>query len=513
MPIVSTFNYGITRRLDSSLTDLSAAQQLINSDPDKGILCSAKNFTKTTRTIFPYFYNYKGGWVSNYNPTDYVEWQDVLYWTEDKRPARKYNDGSSKLLGIKKPEVAPTFVIETEIGTLPVATRQYCITYYNADDDTESAPSAYTDDIVTTAINNITITTVASTDPQVTHTRIYRIGNNLTEMGLVTELASGTLSFTDGLLDPVVASNRVLTSFDHYPPEEEMHSLTESYGRFYGLYKNQLRFSEVNEPGTWPPEFAIELREEGTGILNDPRGLIVLTKSTTYLVSGTNPGNFARSEITNTQGCLTNKSCQLVKNSPLFISFDGICTIQSGYVDVVSRPYLDKITLDIKQTAVYDQQYFILKNDGTILVMDLRSGIRFYEMEYDEPIDGLHTHEGELYFACGGVLCTAFTGDDLTLKYTSPVFIEKNHADEKLYNHVYIRHDGVFNIKMFIDGKLVITDTLPTSDAPLSMVADLTFPATGQRGHNCHFEIDGKGKIYTIEAMAPIQERIREIKN
>lgn len=370
---------------------------------------------------------------------------------------------------------------------------QYAETFYNSNLDFESAPSLFTKEYTVLNGELVKLSNLAeTTDTQVTHRRIYRLGGNLVSMVRVAELPISQVEYFDYTSD--VNATEILTSQNHYPPEDSMHSLTETYSIFFGIVDNELRFSEIDEPNVWPPENSLKLRYDGTGLLVIPQGLLVFTRTMTYLLTGTNKSQFRLVLISEQQGCLTNKSCRVVKNAPLWVSHDGICTLESGYISVISKPLLGKIFFDIAQSIVYDEQYFLLKTDGSLFILDMRSGFRFYELSYENVIDGLTVYNGQLYFASGGKLCTAFTGSELSFLYTSPVYIENNHAEHKMYNHVYIRANGSFTIKMYIDNELVLTKELSGNKT-----FDLTPPQSKQRGYACNFEIEGTGTVYTLE--------------
>lgn len=372
------------------------------------------------------------------------------------------------------------------------STLQYTVTYYNEADGTESAPMKYSNELEVSHGTVINVTNIPkSDDAQVTHRKIYRLGGNLIGMTLVAKLDNTIDSFYDYTSD--INATEVLTSQNHYQPDSNMHSLTEAYSIFFGIVGNEVRFSEIGEPDVWPPENSIKLGKAGTGMLPVTQGVLLFTQNETYLLTGTNKAQFSRILITKRQGCLANKSCQVVKNTPLWVSHEGICTLQNGHVQVLSKPLLGRTSIDVLQSTVYDEQYFLLKTDGTLLVLDVRSGFRFYQLKFTDSIGGVGTFEGKLYFAVGGKLSEAFTGDNMTLEYTSPLFIEGNHSNHKMYNNVYIRANGVFTVKMFIDGELALTQ-----DISGNTTFDLTPPTDKQRGYGCHFNIVGVGTVYTI---------------
>jgi hypothetical protein len=384
----------------------------------------------------------------------------------------------------------------TAVSLTTQGTVQYTETFYNNILDFESAPSAYSAEYNVKKGELVKLSNLATTtDTQVTHRRIYRLGGNLESMVMVAELAIAETEYLDYTSD--TKATNILSTQKNYPPETSMHSLTEAYGIFFGLVGSELRFSEIDKPNAWSPENSLKLRHDGTGLLAVPQGLLIFTSTMTYFLTGTDKTKFSLSLVSEKQGCLTNKSCQFVKNAPLWVSHDGICTFETGYVSVISKPLLGKTTFDVAQSVVYDEQYFMLKTDGTLLVFDMRSGFRFYNLDYGSSVHGLVVHNGQLYFASGGKLCTAFTGDDLRFKYTSPVFIGNSHADAKMYQLARIRANGTFDVKFYIDGELALTKTLSGNK-----VFDLKPPTVSQRGYACHFEIEGVGVVYTLNVEA-----------
>ena len=125
--------------------------------------------------------------------------------------------------------------------------------------------------------------------------------------------------------------------------------------------------------------------------------------------------------------------------------------------------------------------------------MDLRSGFRFYSLDFGKPVTGLGVIEGELKFVHDGKLCDAFSGDDLELTYVSPTFTDGYHALRKNYNKIFIRYSGSFEVTFFIDDVEVSKKNISGSDT-----AELTPPVGKKSGYNCSFKISGKGVVYTI---------------
>jgi hypothetical protein len=493
MPNVIAFDGGLSLRIDPSLIKNNQAQHLVNVDTNPIILKSSKNFTKIDIPIGHYAKKFANVWLGSNKARQYVEYENILYFTEDSSEAKYYHNGSAKKLGIDRPTKLNVTDLDTlNTGKLSAGTIKYILTYYNSELDIESAGSDISDEKSIIADKSIRLRNLpVSIDSQVTHKRLYRLGANLTSPTLVAEIENSKTIYIDDT--PDTEATRILTTTNSYPAEIGMTHLVESYSIFFGLVNNELRFSNIDEPHGWPPENSFKLREIGTGLLVIPQGILIFTNNLTYLLRGNNLDNFTLLLISEHQGCINGNTCSVVKNAPLWVSYDGICTFQNGYVQVISKSLLGKLNLSVKQSTVYDEQYILLKQDGSILILDMRHGIRFYELKYDTNIDGLAVNEGKLYFISSGYLNEAFTGDLVSFDYTSPVFTEGNHTEIKIYNKIYLKCNGAFKVKIFIDETLVLT-----KDVSGDKTFELTPPVEKQRGYNIYVSISGIGKVYSI---------------
>ena len=492
MPYVNRFDGGLSKRIDPTLIKINEAQHLFNVDPDPITLKSAKTFTSTNIPAGSFAKKFNGVWLSSDIERHYLEYSNVLYYTQKIGGVKYYSKNSEYKLGIVKPTNTMSFEVYTSTGSLKASTVQYTLTYYNATMGHESANSDYSEEIVLEDNNSVNITKIPqSSDPQVTNKRLYRLGGNLTNPTMIAELANTTNNFVDNISD--TDATIILDTQKNYPPDPNMQFLTEAYSIFFGLVGNEIRFSDIDAPYAWPPENSFKLRENGKGLLVIPQGILIFTDNLTYMLKGTNISEFNLILLSEHQGCVNGNTCNVVKNSPLWVSYDGLCTVQNGYVQVVSRSLLGKITLDVKQSVVYDDQYFLLKKDGTLLVFDLRYGYRFYELNYSKEIDGLTISEGKLYFISSGTLNEAFTGDSIQLEYTSPIFTEGDYTHLKSYNKIDLKATGTFTVNLYIDNELVLTENIDGDD-----LFTLTPSATLKLGYSCHLNIVGVGTIHSI---------------
>ncbi len=494
MPHITAFDGGLSLRVDPSLLKSNEAQHLKNVDPNPIVLKSTTDFASTSISIGSYAKYFGDVWLSSSNPRQYIEYENVLYYTEENKFAGYYSNGNARTLGIERPDKI-TSELRGVGSDILIGVFTYTLTYYNSDNGFESANSEYSEKFTVTEGNYVSFSDLpVSIDPKVTHKRLYMLGGSFETPVLVAEIANSVIHTTNTPTDDI-QNVRLLQTFKNYPPDLGMQFLVEAYGIFFGLVGSEVRFSDLDKPNAWPKENVFKLRGIGTGLLVIPQGILIFTQNLTYLLVGTNIKSFSLMLVSEYQGCINGDACSVVRNAPLWVSYDGICTIQNGYVQVISRMLLGKTTLDVKQSVVYDEQYFLLRQDGSILVLDIRNGFRFYELLFTEKVDGLTVSKGVLYFISRGVLNEAFIGDPLEFEYTSPVFTDGDHTEIKKYNKVFIRANGDFIVKLYIDENLALTKSISGNKT-----FDLTPPTNKQSGYNFYVNITGIGTVYSIRA-------------
>lgn len=526
---VNRFEAGLNTRIDPSLLQPNEAVRYVNIDNEKLTLKSAKNYTQLVpaQSARNLFYVFKGEWKSSFADRDYQEYAGALYYTEVGTTAKRDdNSGTVQNMGIARPEPYPAvdgsgdeivdIVTNEQIQTLVVTdesagagedpidnsnnvTLQYTYTYYNSALGLESAPAPLSAEVEITAGNVAHIKNFNPVlDPQADLIRLYRLGDGVTTMTLVDEISTSGLTDQTVYVDEIASIDLPGTLLDTYsntPPPENLRYLVEAYGIMFGAVGNKLYFSLVGQPAYWPEDQFLSIEADITGIFPIQGGILVFTRTSTHLLLGKDVSTFTLVSIETEQGCISHKSCKTVKATPIWISTDGICAWANGAVEVISKNKLGKKLFDVKNTTVYDEQYYIVTNEGTLLAADLRfDSLAFKEYNFDHPVADIGNFEGVLYASINERACTLFTGEELTLCYTSPNFTENAFSQIKLYNNIYIRYNGIFKIKLYIDNKLVQHTELDGNG-----IADISPPAAKQRGSSIQFEIDGIGTIYEID--------------
>lgn len=376
-------------------------------------------------------------------------------------------------------------------------TYQYVHTFYNANDGTESAPSPLSNEVKATS-GNIALTNIQiSSDPQVTHLRIYRVGGNITQFSLVAELTNTIQSYTDSLKDSEI-DGTLLESDNYYEAPAELLYLSESYAMLFGAVGSTLRFTPIGKPNAWPPEYSIEYDSPITGLGAVANGLLVFTRYTTHIVTGTGPLSLVTQLLRGDQGCRTNESIQQVTRGMLcWLSEDGLCVSSGNNVEVITKNRLGRLVLNCTSSAVVDEQYFCHTIEGDTFVWDFRFEPSFYYL--DLVVTTLVVADSKLYGWHAGELYEMFQGtNNLTALYKSPRHTEGQLTIFKTYKKFYFSHDGDIIIDILIDDVPVVTNKTLTGTG----TTEVMVPQDKQRGYYVQFNVQGTGELLEIEYTA-----------
>ena len=502
MAQLDNFSGGLNLRLAPHLIAISEAQVYTNVDNTSGTLKPINKPTDENMSIGKYFINFNNTWVSSSTYKNYVKFQRRLYYTDNIGKPQKSVDGVTwQNLGIDKPTITPT--ITSDGSGVITGVYNYCYTYYNSADGTESQPSIYSNSL-TVSSNSIKVTYSASPDPQVDKIRLYRLGGNLTAMTLIIEVTNSTSSYVDNIGDLQV-NGFVLDSFNYAPAPTGLSYLTESNAMFFGIIESKLYYSAIGYVNYWSPFNFIEFNDTLTGIGAISNGLLVFTKSRTYLVTGTSPTTLSRYLLSAGQGCIDHKSIAFARNTLLWVSQDGICASSGGLINVLSRKKLGNLNINsISDAEVCDGVYYVAYG-GSILAYDTRFAIASYTSSQtdgevfkiiSQNIDSFanQLHNDTLYYSLNGKLYSLLTSNiPTTLTYKSPRISDGQISNLKNYKTVYVRCFGALTIMIYIGGKLVATRDINES------TSEILIPSESRLGYYIEFEITGTGELLELQ--------------
>lgn len=500
---LSVFNQGLNTRLSPDLVDYKAAISLNNVDLTSEQLKSVKGksidkyptfvsnayFNKSNETLYP-----------SADVTDYLEYQDKLYFTDGSH-IKKEIDGVVYTLGIEAPTYTPQLSKDNNSSGKVNGIVQYVYTYYSSIDGTESQPSPISTQYTLTDDTAVAVLVKLSENPQVDKIFIYRVGDGITvftKLGEINNstlhLTSSTVTYLDILAASAVQGNQLLSEAHGYPPRD-LKYLTEAGGVFFGAVDAKLYFSlDLGNPNYWPATNYLDFNADITGLAQAAQGLLIFTKFESYLLVGSNILNFTLSLVSKSQGCLSHKSIVNNNNTVFFVSNDGVCLSTGSEVKQVTKHNLGKQLFNTKTALLFDEVYYLLLTDNTILTIDSKYG-NLKILRYDFNITWIIVINDVLYGENESELNPLLVGDYLQYEYLTPILSEGSLSNLKTYNSIYVSATGTHTIDVFISGKKVTTLDIVDSMTPQKF----TVPLQYQRGVSIQFKCTGIGTIREIE--------------
>jgi hypothetical protein len=246
----------------------------------------------------------------------------------DLRLGYNQHIGAGKALNwcIAGPSTAPTVGVTSSSG-LDIGVYNWVYTHYNKVDGTESAPSPL-GTATTIAGQQRALLSVMdnSTDPQVTHKRIYRTVVDGAIYYRVDEITNIKTTYTDSTTDANLGTILETADYVVVPPTNNFIVFKD---RIYlaGDPDNPYRlyFTEA----TWPERYnsAYNYLDHDisiTGLAQIESGLFVFEKHKTWLRSGTSPFNMSLMQISEKEGCTNPNAITYIDKYPIWLSSYGI---------------------------------------------------------------------------------------------------------------------------------------------------------------------------------------------
>lgn len=495
MSQLNQFNGGLNTKIAPHLIGLNEGVIYKNVDnssisllPVKDDSSQGQNFS--TNASFIYF---SGQWIAKALATEYVIFQEVLYFSDGVTIPQKTSDGVNFYnLGIDAPSAKPTTVFNGTPAAGPDI-RQYCYTYYNASDGSESAPSPYSLELEVST-NDVTVSDlVASTDPQVSNIRIYRLGGDHTQMTLVATVANVATPYNDTKSDLDISGSHLLDSYTAGQAPAGLLFLTESNAMLFGAIDDKLYYSDVAYPNFWNPFSYMDFDEPLTGIGRTQNGMLVFTKTKVYVITGNSPESLSKFLLHDTQGCINHKTIRYVNNTLLWLSIDGICASNGSSVKVITFEKLGKLTLVSVDSEVVDSQYFLFHSTGTLIVDFRYNNIIFKDLDVVAQGAWYSSQFDKLYYTdSAGDLYAMFKGNStLTYTYKTGKISDGSVSMVKNYKDFYFFVNGTTQVKIYITGVLKLTHNL------VDGFNNVKIPPS--KGYFVELEFTGTGEVLEAE--------------
>lgn len=488
---ISSFEGGLNTRVAPHLIQSNQSVTLVNVDLTGGQLKSVKGLGTALQAIDlnAVWYKAQQEWVSSVEERDYLEYQGKLYWTRNGA-AQEYDGTTIQNMGIQKPTVGCSVTANGAGTGGQDGVYQYAYSYYNDNTGIESSISPLSAE-VTLDTASATVNFTASSDPQVTNIRIYRIGGTWTDFLLVETVANTTSTYLDILPDEDL-KGRLLGNVTNEAPPENLRYLTERYGTFYGALGSLVYYTKGDGyPQYWPAENYFEFFEDVTSLVNIPEGLLIFTENSTNLLVGSDALSYNLIPIERSLGSINHKATVPAKTGAIVLSHDGFYFATANGLESISIPALGQQVFDVVKAIWLNNIYYAQLSNGKTIVYDLRFSPIWYYLDF--ATNSLVTDYEDLFYIKLGQLYKAFDGDLETFTYKSGRLTEGAISVNKQYNKVYAFVDGTFDISLSLDGSVVNAFTVATTDS-----VQLTPEHTQQRGFYFEIEISGVGEVLEI---------------
>jgi hypothetical protein len=276
-----------------------------------------------------------------------------VYWTDGGVPKYAPNNlvlstssypGGSYTLGVPQPAAAPTISSFTAPPNASSSeTRIYVYTYVSAYGE-EGPPSAASGSVTLDPSSSAGLSGMSvapSGAYNITSKRIYRsstVGASA-QFQFVAEIPVANTTYTDSKSQ--AALGEVLPSADWVAPPSGLKGLKAlSNGAAIGFKDNTAYLSEPNLPHAWPHQYPIEDTIVGIGVFR--QSAVLLTTGKPYLMSGADPQAMTVERMELPQACVSKRSIVDTGDGVLYASPDGIVSISSAGIDVVTKGLLSR---------------------------------------------------------------------------------------------------------------------------------------------------------------------------
>lgn len=368
------------------------------------------------------------------------------YWTDGVKP--KYGPstailsgssfpGASYDLGIPAPQVTPSIEGVAPTVASQTESRTIVITYVSAYGE-EGPPSPASlvvglDPAQPATYSNLGVAPSGSYN--IATKRIYRsstVGSSA-QFQYVDEIPVAQTSYTDSKSQAQLGE--ILPSESWIAPPDGLKGLKlMASGAAIGFVGNTAYLSEPNLPHAWPHKYPIDFQIVGIGVFRQTA--VLLTKSFPFALNGIDPSAMSPERLELPQACVSKGSIVETGDGVLYASPDGLVSIGSGGIDVISKKHFGRkqwqeLNPSSMQGFLHDGRYIALyaKANGTrgILIFDpTGQGPVFTtsDLNTSQAITAGYSDNSTdtLYFAQGGNIVRFNTGTPLTASWTSKLY-------------------------------------------------------------------------------------------
>lgn len=377
--------------------------------------------------------------------------------------------------------------------SLVIAEVTFLHTYYISHLGVETPPSPTTSISAVANGQEWLISWEEPKDPQIDQVRIYRFGGGVSVPSLVGSYPVALKQIQTSLAADI--DGRILTTSRNIPAPKKLTGLSVIYAMLWGFQGRTLYYSHIGNPFAWSEYNTITMEDEITGFGGVPNGILIFSKTQTYLLTGQTPQNFTKFLLSNTIGCVSSVSVQRFANGLIWLGENGIYMSNGGNISDITQTKFNNFSLSRPFASIVWNHFYILALADYALIIDLRN-LRFFYLA--EKVFYLANKGVSLYHIdSSGELFETFGGDaPRELQFSSATYAEGSLTNRKNYSTIYFHSTGDLKVKVFLDDVIA-------GETPLTRgVTELKLSAQNSRGYGIRFEVSGTGTLNEIEYKA-----------
>ena len=356
-----------------------------------------------------------------------------------------------------------------------------------------------TDDNMTVALSSLQ-TSSAKSNTNLSKKRIYRsnTGSNSTQFQFVAEVALAVTGYTDvsknsELAEVLPSSGWIAPPDDDgalYPDGPMKGLISLPNGILAGFTGKRVCFSEAFLPHAWPADYRIAIDEEVVSIAATANGVIVGTKSTPYLVTGSDPSAMVAIKIESGEACLSKRSMVDMGEFILYAGPDGLTAVQGATATVVTQNlitpeqwqanYYPSTITGFKWQGRYVGFYSTGSGFGGFIFDPREQANAFVNLDASALVRGGFTDpdDNELYIIIGDKI-KKFQGSATALTYN---WKSKEYNTPRPTSFGFAKVDAEaypVTLKVYGDGSVIYNATISTSGSAFSVTGTTpSFSAT-----------------------------------
>lgn len=313
--------------------------------------------------------------------------------------------------------------------------------------------------------------------------------------GSVSRWSDGDPEYTDKTLDLTLLENERLDTTSVAGKPGSGRYLTERNSIFYIADGDRVYYSESANPHQYGSLSFITFDDDITAMISTENFTLVFTRNRAYQLTGNSIADIAKGEIPDSQGVKNWQTVSRIKNMPVWISNDGLCSYQpydnrSGRKITVLSQNIFKVPDGPISAMVANDIYYLFYANETI-AFDFLQGMAIYRLDwifdwawYDRNNDRIIGKKDAVYYDAEG-------GDELEFEYLSLEFTAGDMQRLKRMGRMFVDSTEELEFTFYKEGVEAWNFTLKHTgvDQRRQFISPLV------QGRRIQVRIQGKGTL------------------